>query len=391
MRRLVPTGVLCMLALNAHANVIQYFAGISYNNPSDLFKVKDSVFLVGATTAYADLRFKGDVFNFNTFQYDSGTSHSRTYTVMPYGRIAKRLNDKVVLGVDVTEPFNSNLDWGTDSFTRYAVTQNYLTDVDVSPRIAYSLNQKIQLGGGLNFNFLAKNEVNWAFPTGQFTSANMINRTSSAGLGFNLGATYIINQTNFLGLTYYSRIRQNTVGESHLDDRYSDNHIFSFYMPATTILSYTHIFNPKWLVNFQLFQSQWNANQYVRLYNTAAPPPFSNFVFDMHFSRSYAGLAALRTQFSEKLGITFAGMIDDGPERDNLRTLVFPSDTQYFLGLVGDYHFTEHTSVELLYGHVYSPTSIQNRVMANGNSIPFTTGNVNINANIVDLKIKIEA
>jgi len=85
-----------------------------------------------------------------------------------------------------------------------------------------------------------------------------------------------------------------------------------------------------------------------------------------------------------------AGMIDDGPERDNLRTITFPSDTQYFIGLVGDYHFTPKTSMELLYSHVFSNTSIQNRVTINNASIPFTTGKVNINANVIDLKLKIE-
>lgn len=379
-----------MLALNAHANVIQYFAGISYNNPSELFKVKDSTFILGGTGSYADLRFKGSVFNFNTYQYDSGVNHSRTYTLLPYGRIAKRINEKSVIALDVTEPFNSNLNWGTDAFTKYAATQNYLTDVDVSPKISYAVNQKLQIGGGLNINFLTNNEVNWAFPTDQTTYANLINKSSSTGLGFNLGATYIVNQTNFLGLTYYSRIRQNTTGQSVLGATYSNNFWFNFSMPATTILSYVHIFNPTWLVSLQAFQSEWNVNQYARLYNTAAPAPYSNFTFDMNFSRSYAFLAAVRNQFSEKLGFTLAGMIDDGPEHDNLRTIVFPSDTQYFVGLVGDYHFSPRTSVELMYGHVFSNPSIKNQVMTANGSIPFTTGFVNINANVVDLKVKVE-
>ncbi|MCZ4687475.1 hypothetical protein O6C82_03960 [Legionella pneumophila] len=69
--RLIFTGVLCLLTLNAQANVIQYFAGISYNNPADLFKVKNGILLVGGTGSYADLQFKGSALNFNTFQYDS--------------------------------------------------------------------------------------------------------------------------------------------------------------------------------------------------------------------------------------------------------------------------------------------------------------------------------
>lgn len=389
--RVLSTGMLCVLALSAHANVIQYFAGISYNNPSELFKVKKNTFLIGGTGSYADLRFRGNVLNFNTGEYDSGTNYSRTTTLLPYGRIATRINDSFVIGLDVTEPFNSNLNWGDTAFTKFADTQNYLTDVDISPKLSYAVNKKLYVGGGLNFNFLLNNEVNWAFPTGQFTSATLINKTSSFGLGYNLGATYMINETNFLGLTYYSRIRQNTKGDSSLGSLYSNNLLFSFSMPATTIANYVHIFSPTWLVSLQAFRTEWNANQYVRYLNTAVPPPSSNFMFDMHFDASYAFLAAVRTQFSQNLGIALIGMIDDGPEQENLRTITFPSDTQYLVGLAGDYHVNANTTIELMYGHVFSNTTINNTVKVNNASIPFTRGFVNINANVLDLKLKIEA
>ncbi|MGL6028272.1 MAG: OmpP1/FadL family transporter [Legionella sp.] len=388
--RLLPISALCFFSLTAQANVLQYFAGISYNNPSELFKVKDYTFLIGGTGSYADLGFTGSSLNFNTFQYDSGQSHSRTYTLLPYGRIAKRLNEKTVIALDVTEPFNSNLNWGNDAFTRFANTQNYLLDVDISPKLSYALHPKLQIGGGLNFNFLRNNEVNWALPTGPTTSDIMINKSTSFGLGYNLGATYIINQSNFLGLTYYSKIKQDTTGDSRLGSRYSDAYYFNFNMPATTALSYVHIFNPTWLMSLHVFQTQWNINQYIRLYNTAAPAPLTNFVFNMSFSKSYAYLAAFRNQWTPKLGLTLVGMIDDGPEKNNLRTITFPSDTQYFLGLMGDYHLTPKTSIELLYGHVFSWPGIQNSVMTDNGFIPFTTGKVNINTHVIDLKLKIE-
>ncbi|BCA96423.1 membrane protein [Legionella antarctica] len=384
-------GLLCMLALNAHANVIQYFAGISYNNPSELFKVKNDLFLIGSTGSYADLKFTGSVLNFNTLQYDSGTNHSQTYTPLPYGRLAKRFNEKIVFALDVTQPFNSNLNWGNHAFTRYANTQNYLTDVDVSPKISYALSQKWKIGGGLNFNFLANNEVNFAVPTGQFTSDILTNPTSSFGLGFNLGATYIINKTNFLGLTYYSRIRQNTKGTSTLGPLVNPNLEFSFFMPTTIVANYVHIFSPEWLISVSGYRSDWSVNQQVRLYNTAVPPPMSNFVFDMHFGNSYAFIAAVRKQVNEQLGLTLVGMRDGGPEKDNLRTITFPSYAQYFIGLSGDYHFNKSTSIELLCGHLISHPSIQNRVVVTNTSIPFTTGKVNINVEVVDLKLKIEA
>ena len=388
--RVLPTAVFCMLAVNAHANVIQYFAGLSYNNPSELFRVKKDLFLIGSTNGYADLGFNGSVLNFNTLQYASGINHSKTFTPMPYGRLARRLNEKIVIGIDVTEPFNSNLNWGTDTFTRYANTQNYLTDIDVSPKISYALTKSLQIGGGLNFNFLPNNEVNFAFPTSQSSYANLVNPTSSFGLGFNLGATYFINQTNFLGLTYYSRIKQNTRGISTLGPFINPNLFLSFNMPATIIGNYVHIFNPKWLASFTVFHSQWSANQFVRLYNTAAPPPMSNFVFHMGFGNSFAYIAAVRKQVATKAGLTLVGMRDNGPERSNLRTITFPSYTQYFIGLQGDYHFTKSTSIELLYGQVFLTASIQNYASVNNHTVPFTTGKVSINVDVVDLKLKVE-
>ncbi len=383
----ISTCLLFLASFNLHANVIQYFTGISYNNPSELFKVKDNELIFGGTGFYVDARFEGSVLNFTTGAPGQGVSHSRTTSLLPYGRIAKRINDKMVASIDVTQPFHSNLNWGVNSFTRFAATHNFLTDTDFSPKLAISLSKALHIGGGVNFNFLKNNEVNFAFPNGS-TDSTVINRTSGFGVGYNLGMTLIATPTDFLGLTYYSRIKQDTAGYSRFGNTVSNNHTFSFYMPATTVGSYLHIFNQKWLTNIQVFHTQWEANQYVRLFNTAAPK--KDFVFPMMFDNSWAFLGVVRQQYNEKLGLSLIGVMDTGPEQENLRSIVFPSDTQYFLALMGDYQLSKTTKLELIYGHGFSKTTINNRVVVNGTSLPFTTGRVRINADVIDLKLKIQ-
>jgi len=88
--------------------------------------------------------------------------------------------------------------------------------------------------------------------------------------------------------------------------------------------------------------------------------------------------------------LTAIGVIDHGPERNQYRTINFPADKQYFLGLAGDYHFTEQTSIELLYGYGFSKTIMNNQVSMNGQSLPFTTGRVKLYANVVDLRVKVQ-
>ncbi|MDI9818149.1 MULTISPECIES: OmpP1/FadL family transporter [unclassified Legionella] len=384
--------ILSLTSINLHANVLQYFAGISYSNPAELFKVKKNELIIGGTSFYVDARFQGSVLNLNSLQYDSGVSYSRRASLLPYGRIATRANDKLVLAVDVTQPFHSNLRWGAHTFTRYAATETLMTDVDISPRFSYAITPRLILGAGLNLNFLKDNQTNWALPINQTDYATLINRTSSFGMGYNAGLYFMANANNFLGVSYYSAIKQKTRGASLFDGDVNNALSFNFRMPATTTLNYVHLFNPNWLISLQLFCTEWNANQFARIRNTAARPPINpDFTFTMKYNPSWAYSAALRHQQTENLGFTLVGMLDNGPERDRLRTINFPSDTQYFLGLAADYRIHKTATLELLYAHVFSKTLIGNSLSMNGQQLPFTTGRVRINADVLDLRLKIQA
>ncbi|WP_419419073.1 OmpP1/FadL family transporter [Legionella sp. D16C41] len=382
---------LCVASINVHANVLQYFTGLSYSNPAELFKVKKNDFIIGGTVMYADIDFKGRQFNFNTSDYDVGSSDSKQTSLLPYGRIANRLNDKLVFGVDVTEPFHSNLKWGPNAVTRYASTETLMTDIDVSPRASVSLSQSVYIGGGLNFNFLKNNEANWALPSGETTYNTLINRSYGFGLGADIGLYYMFNKTNFFGAAYYSSIKQKARGESLFGLNINTNHKFYFRMPATTILSYTHLFSKDWLINLLAYRSEWNANQIARVRDTAAPPPTpKDFAFNMKYDVSWAFVGLVRHQISEKTGLALISAYDDGPEQPQYRPLNFPSDKQYLLGFVADYKATATTSLQLLYAHVISNTIIGNRTNFRGNSIPFTTGRVQINADVVDLRLLVQ-
>jgi long-chain fatty acid transport protein len=209
-------------------------------------------------------------------------------------------------------------------------------------------------------------------------------------MGYNFGLSYLLNQTNFLGITYYSHIKQGTEGYSTLGPIVNNDLVFNFTMPATTVLSYTHLFNPTWLVSMQAFHTEWNANQVARFYNTAAQPPLNkDFAFTMQYDAAWAYLAVLRHQYNDKWAFSLAGFLDQGPEVGHLRTINFPSDTQYLGGLMAEYNLNKQTTLQVLYAHVFSKTMIYNQVAPMGQPIPFTTGRVRINAEVLDLRLKI--
>lgn len=373
-------------SLVAFGNVIQFLGGLSFNNTALLAQVKDSEFIIGSSVLFNRLEFNGTQLDLRNFQYPYGTSNVNTVSNLPFGRLAQRFNKEWVFAVDVTTPFHSNLDWGKRTVGRYAAAHTLLRDYDVSPKLAFQFNEKLQIGAGVNINFLENNEGNWVLPT-PVGDRLLVNQSSNVGYGFNLGFNYLISPMDQLGFVYYSRIKQRSEGTSTLGPLVNDNFQFFFNMPETMVLSYLHIFNQKWLANIQIIRTSWNINQYITFRNTAA----GDFTFNMSFKRATAVLGVLRRQLNDKWAFSLFGMMDDGPENDRLRTLNFPSDVQYIGALSAEYFIKPSVMVQVLGGALYSKTRINNQIPSpiTGQMIPFTSGRVHIAAPFIEARLKI--
>ena len=142
-------------------------------------------------------------------------------------------------------------------------------------------------------------------------------------------------------------------------------------------------------MNLQLIRTDWSANQVLTFSNTV----FGNFNFPMQFKPAYAVLAVVRHQINDKWAVSMFGMIDDGPEKDILRPLNFPSDKQYVGALGAEYFFSKNTMVQLQVGGLYSKTRLGNMIPhpITGSPTMFSQGRVKFAAPFVDLRIKLTA
>jgi len=133
-------------------------------------------------------------------------------------------------------------------------------------------------------------------------------------------------------------------------------------------------------------------NQAVTFRNTAAPANAGgpNYTFLVEYRNSWALQVATHYQYNDKLGLLAFAMYDKGPEKDHLRPLIFPADNIFFAGFGIDYKINKKTTVELVYGHGYEATTLNNTIKLGPTTLPFSRGNVNINADVIDLKFKVE-
>lgn len=386
--RYLVFGLLSILTVDVYANIFQFFTGISYSNPAELFKVKKNEFIIGSTIPEVGMQFKGSSFNSNTLGYETGVAKMQTTEVMPYGRIAQRFNDRLVFGVDVTEPYNSNVNWGNYSILRYVSTQTYVTDVDVSPRASWSLTKNVYIGGGLNFNFMSNTQLNFALPISATKYGNFVNKLSSFNTGYDLGAYFVVDKSNFIGFSYFSPINMNMTGTSSLEgsNKYSPNLSSPVPLPSTTAFSYTHLFSPTWLSNVQVFYTRWNTFHNIYLNNTGLG---TNLVLPQSFHGTFNFVGVLRNQYSEKLGLSLIGLVDTNPSPEIYRAPGLPSDEKYAIAASGEYNLNKTTTLQLLYAHAFYSTVINTfRTFPNGQRASSSKGTMSVNANAVDLRIK---
>jgi long-subunit fatty acid transport protein len=195
---------------------IHMLNGIYFENPALLNRVKHWEFTAGDDYADVGLKFKGTSFG------QTGKAHSRTYNHFPYGQIAHRLNDQLVVGVTYLQnPEFTNIQFGKDSLVRFATSKTVINSYRAALRASYQLTPDLALGLGLDVQRLYNTQIDFVVPN----LGNVVNKVhSKIHLAYEFGIFYNINPTTFLNTGFYItqthiRAKGKSESESGLESR----------------------------------------------------------------------------------------------------------------------------------------------------------------------------
>ncbi|EPW6707310.1 outer membrane protein transport protein [Vibrio parahaemolyticus] len=180
-------------------------------------------------------------------------------------------------------PINDNWAWGIGMFTTYGVATDYPNDisagdmagdtsllsVNINPNIAYRINEKFSVGGGINLVYaeaeLTRHKGALARILGGNKSDNLVGMEGETfAWGWNIGALYELNENNRFGFGYRSKV-----------DLDFDDGEFSSYdsgrapsakvdgrlkisLPSIIELSAFHQLNAEWAVHYGWQQTDWS-------------------------------------------------------------------------------------------------------------------------------------
>ncbi len=276
-------------------------ASTNFNNPAGLIRIQNQQMIVSAVAVSARQKFSGTMSNpgilalqgppFSSFAVPvtaSGASSTTTKGVIPNFHYVYPLCDKWAFGISILVPYGLGLNYRITSLPRYEVTHALQAGYEISPSLAYAINDKFSIGLGpdmLYYSAKAKTAIRTQSLTlGDSTNTN--EASSYNNFGWHIGALYQFTPQTRVGLSYRSAIVTHLNGTSRFYVTNSNlpslvpngmltSHNFKLTIPLASIttLSAYHEITPCWAVMGSVEYEGWGIYKADHGYNIATAIP----------------------------------------------------------------------------------------------------------------------
>ena len=325
--------------LTAHASSYQRFAGLSYSNPAALSQIKKKQVIIEGTYGVLRSKFNG------SSKGGTGTAFGEGITIAPYMRYAHRINEKLVFGFDLTEPFISAGSWPSDSIVRYDQTGIFINSVDLSPNISYNFLKNLAIGGGIDVLYMTFNTK----PMVQTAQGDepFNNHSSSPGLGWHMGLFSTVTSSISVGVWYFSPVKVDFKGPStlgNLKTRWST----AVNNPAVVIANVSTKITPKWTLNGMVSYSDWDIGT-LHFHNTAR----GDLNLALNFVKTWRFGMGSVYKINNKWSAKTAFFYDQGLTNNVNRNISIPTVGSFPTAVGIRYQITPALAFDLDYIHIF--------------------------------------
>ena len=217
------------------------FSAIGYN-PAGMTYNKTSGVQAGASYVRLYSRYKDK----------SGKNLGRGQTdinrVLPSFFAQHRFSDKLTTGIGVYTPFGLATDYPNGWFGEEHAGLSAVTAVNISPSIAYQLNDYVSVGGAVNFQNISAH----------LTSSAADLKGDDWSVGYSLGLTVTPIKPVRIGLSYRSKVSHQLKGDGELRGKGISSDIWAkITTPETATLSAAWDVNDKWTLSGTARWTRW--------------------------------------------------------------------------------------------------------------------------------------
>lgn len=302
------------------------------------------------------------------------------------------LNDDLVWGIGISAPFGLTTEYDSGWVGRYIARKTELKTVSLNPSLAYRVNEKLSIGGGITYmkgDAVLSNAIDMGLVfLNQFQAGGIpVNAQTLAlagdvqanvggpkydggvhlegdgdGWGINLGLLYEVNDNLRWGAHYRSGVSLDLEGqadftagalESILGPAFQDQGGFvDLDLPDTFSLSVYQKLNDKWAVMGDVTHTWWSDFEYLTI-RFENPSPPDSVIPELWEDVSKYSVGATY-QYSDKMKLRFGLAYDESPvPNDEVRSPRIPDENRTWLALGLSYAASEKLTVDVGYVHIF--------------------------------------
>ncbi len=168
-------------------------------NPAGLTRLDRAEWVGGVRVFYADSESDTTLDGAPALADDSSTT-----LFIPSVYYARPLNEDITLGISLTVPSGLGSDPGNETVGRYLLDEWSLGYVSLAPAVGYRVNERLSVGGTVNFNYAAYDYETAVFNGTGEPDGTMELSASDFGVGFQFGLLYEFTPATRVGLNYRS-------------------------------------------------------------------------------------------------------------------------------------------------------------------------------------------
>ena len=243
-------------------------------NPAGLTQLERPQISLGASFIYGKVDYHGDGISDEMDSYD----------IVPNMFFASPIiEDKFAVGLGITAPYGLGGGWEEDGFSRYTITDFFLSVININPTLTYKPFSFLSVGVGLDYYYAKtdlENRLNVGLINASLTGIPIDTSTSDGfqdfddlhgdGLGYNIGILWNITERNSVGISFRSKADLDLKGKTKLSnlsgaiaevfgsDSFSTQTKTRATLPEMLTFGYAYRHGDRWSIEADIQWTNWS-------------------------------------------------------------------------------------------------------------------------------------
>ncbi len=377
---LIEQGVRGLGNAYAGGSAVAEDATTIFFNPAGLTRLEDSNLELGLHLIRPDATFHNEGSTLTPLLGDIpliGSDGESSYVAtVPNIYWARKMNDKIHLGLGINVPFGLETEYDDDWIGRYHGTKSAIHTININPTLAWKMNDQWSLGLGLNAQYLDA-ELSNAIGFGT------INALVGAGLpltpqgddgyvtmsaddyayGYNLGFLFELSDETRFGLAYRSEMDYTLEGDANFTTPNAYAEIIAglaglvdgpvttdITLPQTISLSTYSDLTDQWAIMGDITWTGWSCVEELRVeFESGA----DDSVTTLEWDDTYRVAMGFSYDWSDKWDLRFGGAYDETPiPNEERRSVRVPGNDRWWLTFGGTYEISDSLALSGGYAHI---------------------------------------